>query len=118
VQKCGDVSEPTPLDTLTMRASDDSRSRRGWFAYMSLVSVKKQPDYAAFDKNVDRKSPTFAPTQSHRVIEARKPLLFIDLCWCREGEFIFWRPNFSSAMRKFALINDFRVRRGAYFGLI
>ena len=53
---------------------------------MSLVSVKKLPDYAAFDKNVDRKSSTFALPQSHPVIEARKPLLFIDLRWCREGE--------------------------------
>ena len=44
--------------------------------------VKKLPDYAAFDKNVDRKSPTFTAPQ----FEARKPLLFIDLCWCREGE--------------------------------
>ena len=52
------------------------------FAYVSLVSVKKLPDYAAFDKNVDRKSPTFTAPQ----FEARKPLLFIDLCWCREGE--------------------------------
>jgi hypothetical protein len=39
-----------------------------------------------FDKNVDQKSPTFALPQSDPVIEARKPLLFIDLCWCREGE--------------------------------
>jgi hypothetical protein len=54
---------------------------------VSLVSFKKLRDYAAFDKNVDRKSPTFAAApQSHPVIEARKPLLFIDLCWCREGE--------------------------------
>jgi hypothetical protein len=52
------------------------------FAYASLVSVKKLADYAAFDKNVDRKSPTFTAPQ----FEARKPLLFIDLCWCREGE--------------------------------
>ena len=47
---------------------------------------KKLPDYAAFDKNLDRKSPAFTPPQNHPVIEARKPLLFIDLCWCREGE--------------------------------
>ena len=53
---------------------------------LSLVSLKKLPDYAAFDKNVDRKSPTFIAPQSHPVTEARKPLLFIDLCWCREGE--------------------------------
>jgi hypothetical protein len=53
---------------------------------VSLVSVEKLPDYAAFDKNVDRKSPTFTPPQSHPVIEARKPLLSIDLYWCREGE--------------------------------
>jgi len=53
---------------------------------VSLVSVKKLPDYAAFDKNVDRKSPTFTPPQSHPVIEARKPLLFIDLCWRRGVE--------------------------------
>ena len=53
--------------------------------YVSLVSVEKLPDYAAFDKTVDRKSPTFTPLQSHPVIEARKPLLFIDLYWCREG---------------------------------
>ena len=30
--------------------------RRRWFAYVSLVSVKELPDYAALDKNVDRKS--------------------------------------------------------------
>jgi hypothetical protein len=39
---------------------------------------KKLPDYAVFDKSVDRKSPTFTPPQSHPVIEACKPLLFID----------------------------------------
>jgi hypothetical protein len=50
------------------------------------MSVKKLPDYAAFDKSVDRKSPTFTLPQSHPVIEARKSLLLIDLCWCREGE--------------------------------
>jgi hypothetical protein len=55
---------------------------------VSLVFVKKLPDYAAFDKNVDRKSPAFAPPQNHPVIDARKPLLFIDLYWCREGESI------------------------------
>jgi hypothetical protein len=47
---------------------------------------QKLPDYAAFDRNVDQKSPTFTPPQSHPVIEARKPLLFIHLNWCREGE--------------------------------
>jgi hypothetical protein len=31
--------------------------------------------------------------------------------WCREGEFIFWQPDFTSVMRKFALINNFRIRR-------
>jgi hypothetical protein len=31
-------------------------------------------------------TPRFMPPQSHPVIEARKPLLFIDWCWCREGE--------------------------------
>ena len=70
---------------IAIRLSSRAR-RRGWFAYVSLVYVKKLPDYAAFDKNVDRKSPMFTPPQSHPVIEARKPLLFIDLCWCREGE--------------------------------
>jgi hypothetical protein len=50
------------------------------------VSVKKLPDYAAFDKNVDRKSATFTPPQSHPVIEARRPLLCIDFCWCQEGD--------------------------------
>ena len=39
-----------------------------------------------FDKNVDRKSSTFALPQSHPIIEARKPFIFIDLRWCREGE--------------------------------
>ena len=39
--------------------------------YVSLVSVKKLTDYAAFDKNVDRNP---------------RRLLLIDLCWCREGE--------------------------------
>jgi len=34
--------------------------------------------------------------------------------WCREGEFIFWRADFSSVMGKFALINDFRVSEGAF----
>jgi hypothetical protein len=29
--------------------------------------------------------PAFTPLQSHPVIEARKPLLFIDLCWCGES---------------------------------
>src|SRR5262249_35827676 len=38
--------------------------------------------------------------------------------WCREGEFISWRPNFSSVIGKFALINSFRVRRRVHFGLI
>jgi hypothetical protein len=32
---------------------------------VSLVSVKKLPDYAAFDKNLDRRSPTFTPPPSH-----------------------------------------------------
>ncbi len=31
-----------------------------------------------FDKNVDRKSPAFAPPQSHPVTMAHKPLFFID----------------------------------------
>jgi hypothetical protein len=53
---------------------------------VALVSVKTLQDYAAFDENVDRKSPTFTPQPSHPVIEARKPLLFTYLCWCREGE--------------------------------
>jgi hypothetical protein len=38
--------------------------------------------------------------------------------WCREGEFIFGEHKFSSAMGKFALINNFRVGEVAYFGLI
>ena len=38
--------------------------------------------------------------------------------WCREGEFIFWRPDFSNVMRKFSLINKFRFRRRTCFGLI
>ena len=38
--------------------------------------------------------------------------------WCREGEFIFGEHKFSSAMGKFALINNFRVGRRTYFGLI
>ncbi len=33
-----------------------------------------------------RKSSTFALPQSYPVIEVRKPLLLIELCWCREGE--------------------------------
>jgi hypothetical protein len=52
---------------------------------VSLISVKKLLDYPAFDKNLDKKSPAFAPPQNHPVIEARTPL-FSDLCWCREGE--------------------------------
>jgi hypothetical protein len=47
---------------------------------------QKLPDYAALDKSIDRKSPRLGPPQSRTVIEARKPLLFIDLYWCREGE--------------------------------
>ena len=72
---------PQRFSPITIRFSSRARRRR-WFAYVSLVSVKKLPDYAAFDKNVDRKSPTFTAPQ----FEARKPLLFIDFCWCREGE--------------------------------
>ena len=40
------------------------------------------------------------------------------LGWCREGEFIFWRPDFSSVMRKFAVINSLHIRRRAHFDLI
>lgn len=53
---------------------------------MRLVSGKKLPDYEPLGKSSNRKSATFAPPQSHPVIAARKPLIFIDLCWCREGE--------------------------------
>jgi hypothetical protein len=49
--------------------------RRGWFASVSLMSAKQLQDYAALDKKVDQKSPTFTPAQIHPV-EARKSWLF------------------------------------------
>jgi hypothetical protein len=70
--------------------------------------VKKLPDYAAFDKNADRKFATFTPPPSHPVIEARKPLLVIDLCWCREGE--------SNPHRAFAPA-DFKSAASANFAI-
>jgi hypothetical protein len=46
------------------------------------------------------------------------PAGIAELEWCREGEFIFWRPNFSSVKAKFGLINSFGVARRGYLGLI
>jgi hypothetical protein len=72
---------------------------------------KKLPDYAVFDKSVDRKSPTFTPPQSHLVIEACKPLLFIDFALVPGGGFSrtpFHRSSVSArcnVLRHLRLIN-------------
>jgi hypothetical protein len=85
--------DPLRTGTIPLSPQRFSPSRDGvlkgapapMFAYVSLVSVKKLPDYAALTKT-SIENPDVYGTQSHPVTEARKPLLFIDSCWCREGE--------------------------------
>jgi hypothetical protein len=42
----------------------------------------------------------------------------VEKAWCREREFIFWRPDFSSVIAKFRLLKNFRAKLMCCFGPI
>jgi hypothetical protein len=69
--------------------------------------------------------PTFEIGSSLQLVSNRAARwLFLDpwahagKSWCREGEFIFWRPDFSGVIAKFGLINNFGVAGRTCFGPI